>query len=126
LQMEENQGELAKRGILRSSIAVDDARDIRGKVGSTVMAEQNRVNIAKVEADYADKTAAIQEGLAWLNSLRSYVAQSAATAASREVGLANIALGEQRLRQEMDMIRETYQQKLQFCVLFPATCGEGL
>lgn len=124
-RLDEARAGLVHRNMLRAPFAAAAERGIRGDVYAQVLAMQNNIARAKIDADYNDKTAAIQEGMEWLNSLRQFVAQTSATAAQREIGLANINLGYARLAQEMEVLRESYQQKVQFCVLYPAACGEG-
>lgn len=115
--IESSDADLQRRGLLRSTIAAGAARDIRAGASSQVMAGRNQIMRAKIDADYQDRTQAIQAAQAWIDSLRSYVASANATAASRDAAMANITLGYARLQQEMAMLRERYQQQLQLLLL---------
>lgn len=118
-QEQEYTSNLASRGIARAPIANEGYRQIRAGVGTQVMAMQNNLIKAKIDADYADKTEAINEGIAWLNSLRDYTARMAATSAQYKIGMANVNLGYAQLAQQLQIVREQYQQQLQL-LLFQA------
>jgi hypothetical protein len=108
---------LTQRGMLRAPLAAAANRDIQSSMYNSVLQAQNVINKAKIDADYQDKTAAIEEGIAWLNSLRTYIASMNATAAQKAAAMANIQLGYARLQQELAMMREQYAQQLQLAML---------
>jgi len=109
--------DMARRGVLRSGLAGAAFRDIRATTEGNILAERNKILKAKIDADYEDKTTAIKEGMDWLNSLRSFVASMSATAAQKDAAMANIQLGYARLTQEMQMMREQYQQQVNYWII---------
>lgn len=113
-RQDESNADLASRSLARSGVAAGAAREIRGDVASQVLTGRNNIFKAKIDADYQDKTQAIQEAMKWVDSLRDYVARMAATKAQKDAAMANIALGYARLEQELQMMREGYAQQLQF------------
>lgn len=108
---------LTQRGMLRAPNQTEGYRSIRANVGTTLLQSNNQIKRAKIDADFEDKTAAINEGIAWLNSLRDYYARMAATSASKDVGMANVQLGYAQLQQQLQIIREQYAQQLQLLLL---------
>ena len=121
-QTEAANADLAQRGLGRSPAAAAAIQRIGIGANASVLQGRNAIIRAKIDADFQDKSAAIDEGQKWLDSLRSYVASITATKAQRDAAMANIALGYARLQQELDVMREQYQQKLQFCLLNPSAC----
>jgi len=109
--------DLARRGMLRSGLAGAAFRDIRASTEGNILAERNKLLKSKIDADFEDKTTAIKEGMDWLNSLRSFVSSMSATAAQKDAAMANIQLGYARLQQELQVMREQYQQQVQFWVI---------
>lgn len=116
LQVQASDESLQRRGLIRSPIAAEAERQIRGNVSQGMLAENNKLMRAKIDADYQDKSQAIKEGMDWINSLRDFVARSSATRAQYDVGMANVQLGYARLQQEMSMLREQYTQNLSLCI----------
>lgn len=116
LQLQASDESLQRRGILRSDIAAGAEREIRGQASTALLSEQNKLNRAKIDADFQDKSQAIKEGMDWINSLRDYVARMSGTKAQYDVGMANVQLGYARLAQEMDYLREQYAQNLTLCI----------
>ena len=112
-QTAEAQADLAARGLARSSIGAGQQLAIRQNVGNQMLQASAGIQKAKIDADYQDKTAAIEEGISWLNSLRDYVSRMAATEAQKEAAMANIELGYAQLQSQFDMMREQYAQQLQ-------------
>lgn len=109
---EQSNADLASRGMLRSGPAAAAQRGIRSDVSGMNLQGWNQILRAKVDADYTDKTQAIKEGMDWVNSLRDYIARSAATQAQKDSAMANVQLGYARLAQEMEQLRESYAQQL--------------
>ena len=101
------------RGLGRSSMAAGAERQIRTDLYSGVAQSESALARAKIDADYQDKSQAIDDGMNWLNSLRNYQLGMAATEAQREAAMANIALGRETLAQRMDELRERHAQELQ-------------
>lgn len=114
---EQSNADLAARGILRSGPAAQAQRDIRATVAGQNQQGWNTILRAKVDADYQDKTQAIKEAMDWINSLRDYIARSAATAAQKDAAMANVQLGYARLTQEMEQLRESYAQQINLILL---------
>lgn len=109
---EEAEADFARRGLSRSSLAGRAQQEIRTGLAGDILQSQAALKKAKVDADFADKTQAINDGLNWLNSLRTHVAQMKATSAQKEVAMANIKLGYQQLQHATNTMRERYQQEL--------------
>jgi hypothetical protein len=109
----EAEADMARRGLSRSSLAGRAQQQIRTGVGQTMLQATAQLQRAKIDADFQDKTQAIQDGLNWLNSLRSYVSSLNATQAQKEVAMANIQLGYQQLTHQTNTMRENYAQQLQ-------------
>jgi len=111
-QEEEYNANLASRGLARSAVANEGYRQIRAGVSNQVMGGRNEILRAKVDADFADQSAAIDEGNEYLNSLRQYVASMNATQAQKEAHLAEINLGYAQLAQQLQVLREQYAQEM--------------
>jgi len=124
---EQSNADLAQRGLLRSGPAAAAQRGIRADVSATNLQGWNQILRAKVDADYQDKTQAIKEGMDWVNSLRDYIARSAATQAQKDAAMANVQLGYARLTQEMSQLRESYAQQINLillrCQMNPSSCA---
>lgn len=103
----------ARRGLSRSTLAGTAQQQIRAGLQGDVLQSQAELAKAKINADFQDKTQAISDGMAWLNSLRSYVASMNATRAQKEAAMANIQLGYKQLAHQTKMMREKYAQDLQ-------------
>lgn len=114
---EQSNADLASRGLLRSGPAAQAQRGIRADVAGLNLQGWNTILRAKIDADYQDKTQAIKEGMDWVNSLRDYIARSAATQAQKDAAMANVKLGYARLSQEMDQLRESYAQQISLILL---------
>ncbi len=112
-QMQQADEDMASRGVLRSPSQNAARREIRGTVSGQVMGTQNDLNKAKIDADYQDKTTAIQEAQTWLTQLQNYTIQNQQNATTRELGLANIELAKQRLAQEATLAQQQYSQAIQ-------------
>jgi len=107
----------AARGMARSGLAAGAERAIRGDVYNQVAQANVQFQKAKIDADFQDKTAAIEEGISWLNSLRDYASRIYSTQAQREAAMANVQLGYATLQAQMDQLRERYAQQLQGLLL---------
>ena len=77
-----------------------DAYDLAHVVEGDVLQAGAALERAKIDADFQDKTQAINDGMNWLNSLRSFTATMAATRAQKQVAMANIQLGYQQLQHQ--------------------------
>jgi hypothetical protein len=108
----ESAAAMQRRGLSRSTIAGSEQRQIRTSLYGNVLQADVELKKAKITADFQDKTQAINDGMNWLNSLRSYVSSMTATAAQREVAMANIQLGYQQLQHATDMMREGFAQDM--------------
>jgi hypothetical protein len=111
-QSEQAEADFARRGLSRSSLAGRAQQQIRGDLAGTVLNTEAQLQRAKIDADYQDKTQAIQDGMNWLNSLRSYTASMTATQAQKQAAMANIELGYKQLQHQTDTMRESYSQQL--------------
>ena len=111
-QAEEATAAAAATGMGRAPGLQRQLAGIRANTYGQVLSAKNQLMKAKIDADYQDKTSAIQQGLDWLNSLRTYTANMAATQAQKAAAMANIDLGYARLNQEQNSMREQYAQQL--------------
>lgn len=112
-QAEESNADLASRGLARSGIAARQNQSIRAGVGSQVLQARAGLEKAKIDADYQDKSEAINEGLNYLGQLRQQVTSMYATDAQRQAAMAQIALAERQMQQQLLIFREQYAQQLQ-------------
>ncbi len=107
-QTDEALANMASRGMARSGNQNAVFRDINARASGQVLGAQNDIAKAKIDADFQDKSAALQSAQQWLDSMRQYTATMTGTQAQKEAAMANISLGYARLKQEMDMMREQY------------------
>lgn len=114
---EEALANMARRGVARSPYQNATFRDINARSSAMVLDEQNKLSRAKIDADYQDKSEAINEGMQWLNSLRDYTARMTSTQASKDASMAQISLGYAQLQQQMAMMKEQYAQQVSLLVL---------
>jgi hypothetical protein len=111
-QTEEALANAARRGMARSPTQNAMFRDINARASGQLLNTRNQISRAKIDADFQDKTEAINSAQKWLDSMRDFVARMEGTQAQREAAMANVTLGYARLRQEMDKMRELYAQQL--------------
>lgn len=116
---EQSNADLASRGLARSGIAADQAREIRQGASGQVLQARSALLKAKVDADYQDQSDTLNQMQNWLNSARQSVLQSRATEYQKQIAMAQIELGYAQLQQQFDILREQYAQQL-------ATMGLGL
>lgn len=107
------ESDMARRGLSRSSLASAAQTQIRTGLEGNVLESKAALAKAKVDADFQDRTQAINDGMNWLNGLRSYWAAQTGNANQREAAMANIELGYKTLAHETNQMRERYAQQLQ-------------
>lgn len=96
--------DLAQRGLARSTYGAGEAAAVR-RAGDQRFSESSRqLRMDKAKTDFEDKLAAVDRAQAYLNSLRSYVAQLDVTQSEREKLKATIELGYARIDAEMKML----------------------
>jgi hypothetical protein len=112
LQLEESRRDAALRGVSRGGEQGAALRDIRRGTGATIMGNRAELQRAKIDADYEDRQAAIQNSVNYLNSLRQYLLQSDMNSIQREQLAAQIAMAEKQLRWQTQENDRSYQRNL--------------
>jgi len=82
-----------QRGIYRSDIALKRYREIDLSIEQQISDGENKVRLAKVEAEFNDKMKALDMAQKWLDSRRQYELGKEQIAAQREATAAQTALG---------------------------------
>jgi hypothetical protein len=95
------QSDALRRGLGRSPAGTqrgiaDVQRGAEGQYAQTVAQQQ----LAKINGDYQDKTAALDRAQKYLDSQRDYILRADMTAAAREASAAQISLGYARIQAE--------------------------
>lgn len=96
--------DMIARGMGRSTDAANAAAGAaRSAEAGVVNPVSTQLATEKVKADREDKIMKLQAMQNWINSARSHIQAMNATAAQKEVAMANLDLSEKRLAQELKM-----------------------
>lgn len=104
--------DMAQRGVARSSNMNSAVRQIGVGTGQAIM--QNRADIMKrkIDADFQDKQAAIQNAQNWVNSMRDYLLRGDANAIQREQIAAQMRLAQMNIDAQRQQLQQQYQNQL--------------
>jgi len=104
-----------RRGLGRSSDAASLAGEAsRGAEAAIVNPAVVGYTAEKVKADAEDRIAKLTAMQNWINSARQHIQAMTATANQKEIALANLALMEKRLQQELQMQQNQFDFNMAF------------
>jgi hypothetical protein len=111
-QLEDAKADMAQRGVTGSANQNATMRGIRSGTGASIMQTRAQVMRAKVDADYQDKQAAINNAKEWVNSMRDYLLRTDMNAIQREQIAAQIRLAQMNIKAQESMVEQNYQNQL--------------
>lgn len=111
-QLEDAQADMAARGVRGSANQNATMRGIRAGTGASIMQTRAQLMRAKVDADYQDKQAAINNAKEWVNSMRDYLLRTDMNAIQREQIAAQIRLAQMNIKAQESMVEQNYQNQL--------------
>lgn len=111
-QLEEARADMAQRGVTGSANQNATMRGIRSGTGAAIMQNRAQVVRAKIDADYQDKQAAINNAKEWVNSMRDYMLRTDMNAIQREQIAAQIRLANMNIDAQSKMLEQQYQNNL--------------
>lgn len=95
----------AARGVLGSGATGTALANAAIAANRTVAGEQANLDRAKIDADFEDRRAAMQDAFNYLNSARDWAYKQQMTALQRQQFDANLALAYARMQQEWDQMQ---------------------
>lgn len=111
-QLEDAKADMAARGVTGSANQNATMRGIRSGTGASIMQTRAQVMRAKIDADYQDKQAAINNAKEWVNSMRDYMLRTDMNAIQREQIAAQIRLAQMNIKAQESMVEQNYQNNL--------------
>lgn len=99
----------ASRGVISSPFAAAQEQRIVSGAGAEFDAGQRDLRTQKAMTDFTDKLSALKTAQDWLNSLRNYALGMDSNNVQREAIMANLTLGREKIRSEMDILLATIQ-----------------
>lgn len=111
-QLDQSRQDMAQRGTARSASQNAAVRQIGVGTGQQIMQNRAQVQKAKIDADYQDKQAAINNAQNYVNSMRDWLLRNDSNAIQREQIQAQIRLATQNIAAQKDMLEQNYQNNL--------------
>lgn len=111
-QLDDARADMAERGVARSGNQNAVMRGIRSGTGAAIMQNRAQVVRAKIDADYQDKQAAINNAKEWVNSMRDYMLRTDMNAIQREQIAAQIRLANMNIQAQQSQLEQQYQNNL--------------
>jgi len=118
LQLEESRRDSAGRGVSRSGGADAALRSIRSGTGQQILSTNSQLAQAKVQADFEDRQAAIQNSQRYIDSLRQFMLQSDMNSIQREQLSAQIAMANKQLQHQTRENDRQHGRNLEFGSIF--------
>ena len=112
LQLQQSRADQAQRGVSRSANQGAATRQIGVGTGQQIMQNRAQIQKAKIDADFQDKQAAIQNAQNYVNSMRDYMLRMEGNAIQREQMAAQIRLAQMNISAQKDMLEQQYQNSL--------------
>lgn len=101
----ELESDAAARGMFGAGNTVSQLSSIRANANRQVANESANIQRAKIDADFQDKRAAMQDAFEYLNAARDWAYKQQMTAMQRQQFDANLQLAYARMQQEWDQMQ---------------------
>ena len=111
-QLRDARQDMAVRGTSRSANQNAAVRQIGVGTGQQIMATRADIQRKKIDADYQDKQAAINNAMNYVNSMRDWLLRNEGNAIQREQIGAQIRLAMANIQAQKDMTEQNYQNNL--------------
>jgi hypothetical protein len=112
LQLDQANQDMAQRGVARSANQNAAKRQIGVGTGQQIMANNADLAKRKIDADYQDKQAAINNAMNYVNSMRDFLLRGEGNAIQREQISAQIRLANMNIQAQKAMLEQNYQNNL--------------
>jgi hypothetical protein len=112
LQLGQSRQDQAQRGVARSANQGAATRQIGVGTGQQILQNRAQIQRQKIDADFQDKQAAIQNAQNYVNSMRDYILRGEGNAIQREQIQAQIRLANMNITAQKSAMEQNYQNSL--------------